>query len=311
MMKDSLIAWISLLRPRQWLKNLALFVGIFFAGQLLDYYAFEAAFIGFIVFCLLSSSGYIINDIIDADADRKHPFKKFRPIAAKKIPVLQAKQMALLLALIGLFLGWYLGIIFFIIALSFWVLRIINTLVLRHVALLDVLELSIVNVLRVYAGVAAAGSPISSWLAISILSLALLLAIGKRRAEYTLLFEKTDEPNETNRTHYSEKMLNTYVAMFATATLLTYAYYAFLVGPVAGGLLPRAETGAGASPLERKWMMVTIPLVLYGIMRYLQLVYEEKRGMLEKILTSDKPLIATTIAWIGVVTFVIYGLGKF
>lgn len=309
--RDQLIAWLVILRPRQWLKNLAVFVGMFFAGQLFNQHVFSAALTAFVIFCLLSSSGYILNDIIDIETDRVHPFKKLRPLPAKQIYMSQALSVALLLAAGAIVLSWNLGVSFFLIAVGFWLIRLINTLFLRRVPLLDVLELSTVNVMRVYAGVAATGSPLSSWLAISIFSLALLLAIGKRRAEFTLLADKLKADNDTIWTHYSEKMLNTYVALFATATLLAYAYYAFLVGPVSGGLLPKGVVGAAASPLERKWLMVTIPLVVYGIMRYLQLVYEEKSDTLEKILTADKPLIATGIIWAIVVAFIIYGIGKF
>lgn len=307
-----LFAIFKTARPRQWLKNAAVFTVVLFAGQLFNTGVFWSSFLAFTVFCLLSSSSYFINDILDAPRDRKHPFKKFRPVASGVLPVPLAIIIAVALLIGGIALAQTLGHAFFLLAIIFVILQYGYSLVLKHVSIIDILSITLAYILRVYAGEAVSGYHISIWLALAALSLALFLAIGKRRAEITLLSNYSGVvPKDTRESlsHYSEKLLDTYTAMFANSTFITYAFYTFLERPVSRGFMFRGYADFANELPDRKWMMVTIPFVLYGIMRYMQLIYEGKGESPEKVLTSDLPLLTTVILWTASVFFVIYGIG--
>ncbi|MBI3342857.1 UbiA prenyltransferase family protein [Candidatus Gottesmanbacteria bacterium] len=311
-MGQLLFALLKSVRPRQWLKNFALFTTILFTGQLFNGDLLWRTFIAFTVFCLLSSSNYIFNDILDAPKDRKHPFKRFRPIARGTLPMGYAKLLSASLGIIGVWLASTLGSLFFVFALVFLAVQYAYSLVLKHITVVDILTITVAYILRVYAGEAATGYHISIWLALAALSLALFLAIGKRRAELTLIqsYEGVlPKDTRTSLSHYSEKLLDTYTAMFANSTFLTYAFFTFLARPINGGFFFRNYTDFFADLPGRKWMMVTIPFVLYGIMRYMQLIYEGEGESPEKILTSDLPLLTTVILWVGSVLVVVYGIG--
>lgn len=178
--------------------------------------------------------------------------------------------------------------------------------------MIDILAITAAYFLRVYAGEAATGYHISVWFALAALSLALFLAVGKRRAELTLLQGyRGSLLNQTriSLSHYSEKLLDTYTAMFANSTFITYAFYTFLERPTTAGFFLKNYGDFVADIPGRKWMMATVPFVLYGIMRYMQLIYEGKGESPEIILTSDMPLFATVILWVISIFFVVYGIG--
>ncbi|MDP1722002.1 MAG: UbiA prenyltransferase family protein [Candidatus Gottesmanbacteria bacterium] len=311
-MDQLLFALFKSARPRQWLKNFAIFTTILFTGQLFNGDLLWRTSLAFIVFCLLSSSNYILNDILDAPKDRKHPFKRFRPIASGKVTVGQAMFMSFALAGAGLWMSYRIGNLFFIFAVVFLALQYGYSLFLKRFTVIDILTITMAYILRVYAGVAATGYHISIWLALAALSLALFLAIGKRRAELTLIQSYEGVvPKDTrvSLSHYSEKLLDTYTAMFANSTFLTYTFFTFLAQPYNEGFFLRNYGEFFVDISGRKWMMVTIPFVLYGIMRYMQLIYEGKGESPEKILTSDLPLLTTVILWVGMVLVVVYGIG--
>lgn len=307
-----LYAIIKAARPRQWLKNLALFTTIFFTGQLFYPSWFINSLYGFITFCLLSSSNYIFNDILDAPADRKHPFKKFRPVASGALPVNTARLVSILFLLVGLFIAKSIGNGFFIMSVAFVSLQYMYSLVLKHISVIDIIAITLGYVLRVYAGETITGYHISIWLALAALSLALFLAIGKRRAELTLIQTYTGVlPKDTRASlsHYSEKLLDAYTSMFATSTFISYTYFTFLARPINEGLFFKNYGDFVTDIPERKWMMITIPFILYGIMRYMQLIYHGKGESPEQVLTTDLPLLITVILW-GLTSFlVIYGIG--
>ncbi|MEK9143863.1 MAG: UbiA prenyltransferase family protein [Patescibacteria group bacterium] len=311
-MGQLLFALFKTVRPRQWLKNFAVFTTILFTGQLFNGDLLWRSLQAFIVFCLLSSSNYILNDILDAPGDKKHPFKKFRPIANGKLPVTVAILSSISIALAGLWLSRTIGNTFFIISVAFLALQYSYSIFLKRFTVIDILTITTAYILRVYGGEAATGYHISIWLALAALSLALFLAIGKRRAELTLIQSYEGVlPRDTRASlsHYSEKLLDTYTAMFANSTFLTYAFFTFLARPYNEGFFLRNYGEFFVDLPGRKWMMVTIPFVLYGIMRYMQLIYEGKGESPEKILTSDLPLLTTVILWVGSVLVVVYGIG--
>lgn len=307
-----LYAVIKAARPRQWLKNLAVFTTILFSGKLFEPHLFTTTVWAFFAFCLMSSSNYILNDVLDAPRDRKHPFKKFRPVASGKLSASMAIGISLVLGAFGLYIGFTLGRSFFILAVLFLLLEYSYSFFLKHISVIDILTITAAYFLRVYAGEAATGYHISIWLALAALSLALFLAIGKRRSELTLIQGYQGVvPRDTRESlsHYSERLLDTYTAMFANSTFITYVFYTFLQRPTVQGFLFRNYNEFSIDLPERKWMMATIPFVLFGIMRYMQLIYEGKGESPEKILTSDLPLLTTVIAWTLTVFFVVYGIG--
>lgn len=311
-MDELFFSIIKAARPRQWLKNLALFTTVLFTGQLFVSRWFTISALGFVAFCLLSSSNYIANDVLDAPADRKHPFKRFRPVASGKLPIPIALMVSFSALCVGLFISYRLGYHFFLIATIFIFLQYAYSLILKRIPVVDILSITTGYFLRVYAGEAATGYHISIWLALAALSLALFLAIGKRRAELTLIQGYQGIlPKDTRASlsRYSEKLLDTYTAMFANSTFITYAYYTFLERPSGRGFLIRSYPDFISDFPERKWMMITIPFILYGIMRYLQLIYEGKGESPEQILTSDIPLLTTVVLWGLSVLLVIYGIG--
>lgn len=311
-MGQLLYAILKAARPRQWLKNVALFTTILFTGHLFNGPQFTAALLGFIAFCFLSSSNYILNDVLDAPADRRHPFKKFRPVASGKLPIKTALLVSLLLLAGGLSIASTVGQTFFLFSITFILLQYSYSIVLKHISVIDIIAITIGYVLRVYAGEAASGYHISIWLALAALSLALFLAIGKRRAELTLIQSSGDaSPKDTRAalSHYSEKLLDAYTSMFATSTFISYTYFTFLERPINEGLIFRNYSDFVIGIPDRKWMMMTIPFVLYGIMRYMQLIYHGKGESPEQILTTDLPLLSTVVLWAGAVFFIIYGIG--
>jgi len=253
-----------------------------------------------------------VNDVLDVHRDRLHPFKKFRPIASGKLPIPMALAIATILVITGLYMSTCISHSFFLFSILFAALQFSYSLFLKHISVIDILALTLAYFIRVYAGEAITGYHISIWLALAALSLALFLAVGKRRAELTLIngYENV-VPKDTRLalSHYSEKLLDTYTAMFANSTFITYAMYTFLERPSNRGLLFRNYDDFTGVFTDRKWMMISIPFVLYGIMRYMQLIYEGKGESPEKILTSDMPLLTTVVLWVFSVILVIYGIG--
>ncbi|MBI5464983.1 UbiA prenyltransferase family protein [Candidatus Gottesmanbacteria bacterium] len=293
-------------RPRQWLKNLAVFAAIIFTGQLFNPRLLWLTIIVFFIFCAASSANYLFNDVLDAKRDRCHPFKKNRPIASRIISPKQALTVAFLLGIFSLWGASLINLSFFLITLMFLILEFSYTLFFKKLAIIDILAITFAYILRVYAGEVATSFHISIWLFLTVLSLSLFLAIGKRRAELTLIegYEGV-VPRDTriSLSHYSERLLDTYIAMTAASTWITYAFYTFLERPTAQGFILLEIP-------ERKWLMLTIPFVLFGMMRYMQLIYEKRQGESpERVLTGDPPLMLTVLGWGLTVILIIYGLG--
>jgi 4-hydroxybenzoate polyprenyltransferase len=302
-------------RPRQWIKNLAVFITVFFTGQFTNPELFSISFKAFIVFCLLSSATYYFNDLNDFKKDQLHPYKKNRPIASGKIPFRLATTVLSILVVSGFILASTVNKSFFIISISYVILQLSYSLILKNFVIIDIMAIAIGYILRIYAGEFATGYHISIWLALCMISLSMFLAIGKRRAELTLLLSiKSEKLAATRNTlvHYSEKLLDTYTSMFAVSTWLTYTFYTFFEKPIRLTFTPKVtffSTEFLPELAERKWLMMTIPLVLYGIMRYMQLIYEKAQGESpERMLTADVPLLTTVLIWAGMVFTIIYFL---
>lgn len=296
-------------RPRQWLKNLSLYTALIFSGWLFWAEKFWTVTVAWVIFSILTSSVYIFNDIVDINSDKNHPFKKFRPIASGQLPVGIALFFSLSGVFLSLILGWSLSYFLFIIMILYLGLQFVYTVWLKHRPIVDVMTISLGFLMRVYAGAFIIGAHINVWLLLCIISFSLFLAIGKRRSELTLLQGSLGSRKVLGR--YPEKLLDLYTVMFANTTWLTYALFTFMFP--AFSFKGRVLTLLSYLPntfRSEKWLMLTIPVVIYGVMRYLQLIYEKNQGESpEKILTADKPILVTVSLWAVMVVGILYGLG--
>jgi len=298
-------------RPRQWLKNFSLFAAPLFAGKLFYPKVYTSAIEAFVAFSVLSSAAYFFNDLIDAPKDRMHPIKKNRPIASGKLPANVAWGLVFILASGALSYSYFFIGFYFTLALIIYALvQVAYYLYLRDVIIIDSLVVASGFVLRVFAGGLASNTSISSWLALTTIGISLLMAFGKRRSEKTIVnrFFPSDEI-QTRRTlrHYPDALLDTMISMSATYTIITYSLFTFQISPqLSAGKLMTALPSILKSP---KWMMLTIPLVIYGVARYLYVIYEKNEGESpERVLLSDAPLLVTVVLWAAFVLSVIYVL---
>lgn len=293
-------AIIKSLRPRQWIKNLCIFAALIFSGTLLDTTNQIKATEAFFLFCIFSSATYLLNDVFDIERDKLHPFKRKRPIASGLVPALLAIFLALLSIIIFLPLAYQLSPAFFFAAFTYLIIQLCYSAFLKKIILIDVLAIAAGFVLRVYAGVWAIDAHLNVWFLLSVTSFALFLAIGKRRSERTLM-SSIDFRHRETLLHYPENLLDILTSMFANSTWLTYAFFAFLQPPIQARNLPIPEA---------KYLMATVPVVLYAVMRYLYIIYEKKEGESpERVILRDKPLLITVLFWSIMVVGIIYYLG--
>lgn len=298
------------LRPRQWIKNLSLFAGLLFSGQLDNQQIFIVVLNSFLIFCAVSSAIYLLNDVFDIERDRLHPFKKNRPIASGIIPSHIAVALSLIIISFALPLSYKITPAFFFAVLAYLGLQIFYSSFLKSVILLDVMAIAAGFVLRIYAGVWAIDAHLNVWFLLTVISFALFIAIGKRRSELTLMQAQAAKHRET-LLHYPENLLDILTAMFANSTWLSYAIFAFFQPPISArpkvaGLL----TTFFLTYSQAKYLMITIPIVIYAVMRYLYIIYEKKEGESpERVLLTDQPLLIAVVTWLVVVIGIVYYLG--
>ncbi|MBN1424770.1 decaprenyl-phosphate phosphoribosyltransferase [Candidatus Fermentibacteria bacterium] len=286
---------LRLVRPRQWTKNLVVFAGVAFAQRASNAADVLKAFGAFGVFCLLSGVVYIINDISDREADRLHPVKRFRPIAAGEVTVTSAYLWAVLLAIGAMAAAILLSPAFAVVAASYLALMLAYSRCLKHLVILDVFAISAGFVLRAVAGAAVIGVEISSWLIVCTILLSLFLAMNKRRHELVIL-ETGAANHRPILAEYSPTLLDQMISVVTSSTVVAYALYTLSPDTVA-----KFNTHA---------LSLTIPFVLYGIFRYLYLVHKrDMGGSPERLLLEDKPLLVAVAAWAACVAVVIYYVG--
>jgi 4-hydroxybenzoate polyprenyltransferase len=275
---------MRLLRVHQWIKNLFLFAGIIFARQFDQPAQLVKVMVGFVAFCMISSALYILNDWVDIEKDRKHPKKKYRPLASGAITIPLA--LGLMLALLGLGvgvafdLGWY----FVLLALTYAGLTIGYTFYLKHIPIIDVMTIAAGFLLRTVAGTVAINVRISPWLIVCVGLLSLFLAFTKRRQELL-----TTDGTATRQVlgQYSLGFLDQALNIVTAATLTSYFLYTFTA--------------------RTQWMMITIPFVLFGIFRYLLLSQTQGEGEEpEQIIYSDIPFLVNLVIWTVVSGLIIY-----
>ena len=291
-------------RPNQWVKNLIVYTSLLFSGELFNVPLLIQATIGFALFCVLSSTSYILNDIIDYPYDTKHPAKKKRPVASGKLSIPDATFIVFIMSLASLILALFFSIPFFLIALVFLLLHFFYSLYFKRKPILDIFAISFSFMLRAFAGQVITGYHIQIWLLLSIFFISLFIAAVKRHAELV----NQGDVTRSSLAQYKETLLLFLTNTFATMTITAYSLYTFLERPplietqlssVLSFIMPDFEA--------RKWFMITIPLVVYGIARYGQLLYTKDQGEApEKIITRDKPLMFTIFLWGIIVISLIY-----
>lgn len=301
---------IKATRPRQWVKNFAIFAGLIFSGSLfVPEYQFKILS-AFVLFCGFSSATYILNDVFDIERDKLHPFKSRRPITSGLIHPVLALIFALILIVGLLPLAYKISLGFFIASVLYLTLQLFYSAYLKQIILLDVMVIAAGFVLRVYAGVWAIDAHLNVWFLLSVISFALFLAIGKRRSERTLMEAQAAKHRET-LLHYPENLLDILTSMFANSTWITYAFFAFLQPPITTPSRLVNIFGEFNIPIpEAKYLMITVPVVIYGVMRYLYIIYEKREGESpERVLVTDIPLLSSVLIWLVMVLGIIYFLG--
>lgn len=309
---DQFVLIAKTARVAQWVKNVTLFAPIVFAGFLFYPGALITVLEAFGIFCLLSSSVYFFNDIVDREQDREHPYKRKRAIASGALPLPQAVFIFLMLSGVSLYTASTLSPFFFAAAFAYFVLNIFYSLYLKKIPILDVFAIAAGFVLRVYAGAFVINVHMDVWFLLTVVSASLFLAVGKRRSEMTLLTRRGADFGRHRETflHYTPELLSAYTSMFANTTWLTYALFSFLhpsfepEGRVLKlfSLLPRTL-------IVDKWLMATVPVVIFGVMRYMQLIYEKNEGESpHRILMTDRVLLSTVALWGVMVVAILYFL---
>lgn len=287
------VALLVSLRPAQWTKNLILFAGLIFGEKLLDPAAVLTSSLAFAVFCALSGVVYLVNDVRDRDADRLHPTKSKRPVAAGEVSPASALAAAALLTIGALLLAWWLEPAFFVIALAYVSLLTLYSVSLKHLVILDVLTISAGFVLRAAAGAAVLTVAISHWLLVVTLLGALFLALGKRRGEIATLADG-GTAHRPILADYSVGLLDQMITIVAAATLVSYAFYT---------ISPETVAKFGTDRL-----LFTLPFPLYGLFRYLFLIHQRDGGANpSETLLSDRPIFVCVAIWACMAAVIIYG----
>lgn len=286
-----LSALLKTMRPKQWPKNGFLFAALIFDRQLTVLPSFLHTLSGFILFCLLSSAVYIINDVMDIEADRNHPTKRLRPIPSGKLSISAARAAVMVILLVVLPLAFLLSPLFALFALTYFLLNLAYSVKIKHLPILDVFALASFYVLRVAAGVVLIEvARFSPWLYVFTTFLSLFLGVGKRRAEMTLLAEGANSHRKVLQ-GYTIPLLDQMIMIVVTVTIVTYSLYTF-----SAPNLPANHT-----------MMLTIPFVIYGVFRYLYLIQiKDSGGAPEDVLFTDRPLQVDILLWGLAVLVVMY-----
>ena len=280
------------LRPRQWVKNVFLFVGLVFSQNLFQIDLFIKVCEGFLVFCLAASSIYVFNDIHDRESDRRHPEKYRRPLAQGSLLVSEAYMVSMVLAAVALILAFMMDRTFLLILLAYFVLNLAYSLKIKQVVILDIMFIASGFVLRILAGTTLAGVNPSDWLVICTITLSLFLGFSKRRNELVLMGENAGTQRKVLK-EYSIHFLDQMISMVTACTVMSYILYT--VSPETVG---RFGT---------KNLMFSIPFALFGVFRYLYLIYlKKKMGDPIDLILKDFPFLLNILLWISAVMIIIY-----
>jgi 4-hydroxybenzoate polyprenyltransferase len=303
---NMLIQIVKIIRPTHWIKNFALFAALIFSGGLFTKSIFLTVVIAFIVFSLAASAAYIFNDMLDARLDRLHPIKRFRPIASGQLPISLAATIMILFIVLALLIASNFSELFFLSVAGYIVLQILYSLGLKNIPTIDILIIATGFVIRVYAGAFIIDAHLSVWFLLCVISTALFLASGKRRAELGVI-SSTKVATRKSLTRYPRPLLDSYVTMFGNASWLSWALFTFFESPTADEEFWLLLAEISRTTTISKLMMITIPLAIFGIMRYEALIFENKSEAPEKLLLKDVQLIVSLVLWVGLVVLILYG----
>jgi 4-hydroxybenzoate polyprenyltransferase len=302
------VAYIRLLRPRDWAKNLFLFIPLFFSGDLFNGALYPRLFLGFLAFCCMASSIYIINDYRDIEEDRKHPEKKFRPLAEGSVSKPAALAITIILIITGLVIGWFIREKFLFVLAIYLVLNLAYSFGLKNIPILDVIIVAAGFVLRVKGGAVIALIPLTEWLNIMVFLLALFMAIGKRRDDVLLKLSSGTDMRRSVK-GYNLEFLN--VATSLVCAVIVVAYFMYTMSPEVQHRIAALGHKAGSVPdgsvggLYR--LYYTCLFVLAGILRYLQIIFvQAESGSPTKILYRDRFIQVTMLLWIASFYLIIY-----
>ncbi len=303
-MTKTLRAIVRAGRPAQWIKNTILFTGILISGDLLNTDLVQVTLFAFVIFCILSSTSYILNDIIDYPLYKLHPFKKKRPIASGELSLPNATFAVFILSIVALIGALFISVPFLLISAAFLALHVAYSLYFKRKPVVDIFVISFSFMIRAFAGSIASGYHIQIWLLLTIFFSSLFIASVKRHAELVNQGTKT----RASLANYKETLLLFLTSTFATMTITSYSLYTFLeTPPLKTHKIFQNLTQYFPSFEARKWLMITIPLVVYGIARYGQLLYEREQGEApEYTILRDKPLVTTMLLWGAIIMVLLY-----
>ena len=300
-----ILAFIKIARPVHWIKNLSIFAALVFTGYLFESGLFTKVFISFWIFNFASSATYAFNDVLDVNRDRLHPIKKNRPLAKGDLSQTQALALSSILAAIALYGSYHISYLFFLLISSYLLLQIAYSLYLKNLHIIDILIIASGFIIRVYSGAFIIDAHLSVWFLLCVISVALFLAAGKRRAELGVI----SVPGKTRQSlvRYSVELLDSYVTMFGNAAWMSWALFTFFESPQASVPLWLFLSELSRTTTINKLLMITIPITIFGIMRYQSLIFESRSESPERLLLTDKALVASVTAWVTIVVWILYG----
>lgn len=273
-----------LLRPKQWTKNLLIFAALLFSFEEIRTETILATLLGFILFSLVAGCVYILNDFVDRERDRQHPVKKYRPMASGQVNPSHALLFGIILLILSVGTAFMMNPLFGVLCIVYFLLNVSYSFVLKHLVILDMMTIAAGFVLRAIAGGVLIHVPFTPWFLICTMLLSLFLAIGKRRNELTLLEGNTGSHRKV-LDNYSITLLDQFNTIVTTATIISYSLFTF----------------TSDRTIHLMW---TIPLVIYGMFRYLYLIHMKNQGgSPDRVLFEDKPILITVMLYvISVVT---------
>ncbi|MBU6392431.1 MAG: decaprenyl-phosphate phosphoribosyltransferase [Planctomycetes bacterium] len=272
------------MRPKQWIKNFLVFAALVFSKNIFDLSKDLNAFIGLIIFCMITGCSYLINDLLDLEKDKLHPSKSQRPLAAGKIKKTTAMTAIAITCFVGIFLAFYMNKFFGIIVLAFFLCNLGYSVYLKNIVIIDVITIAAGFVLRVMGGAVIISVVASHWLILCAILLSLFLGFSKRRHELILL-EADATSHRKVLEHYSPYFLDQMIAVVTASTLICYALYTMSKDTI--------------EKLGTSKLIYTIPFVLYGIFRYLYLVHQKKEGGdPSEVIFTDAPIIINVTLWV-------------
>jgi 4-hydroxybenzoate polyprenyltransferase len=288
-----ILKYLQLIRVHQWVKNIFVFVPILFSLHIFEEDYLLTTIFAFFVFCLASSAIYVINDLVDIDADRSHPLKKNRTLPSGAISKSAALITAIVLLIIVTWLIFYFNYEFILTVVSFIILNVLYSLLLKNIVILDIFSIAAGFALRVLAGAFVIQVPISSWLLLTTMFISLFLGVMKRHSELSILSAENNTSSRKVLAQYSLNFADQIATVAAAGVIICYALYS---------VAPRT-----ISVFNTEGLIYTTPFVVFGIFRYMYLEYMSKKGEnTTRIMATDIPMIVTVVLYIVTTILIVY-----